>query len=470
MPAQSLDQVVALSKRRGIIYPGSSIYGGFANSYSYGPYGIELKNAIRQQWWNRFVHGRRDMMGLEGSIIVHPAAWAASGHLDSFNDPLVEDTETRQRFRADHIIEEQTGIDPEGMTLQEMNDIIKEHNVMSPATGKATLGPARNFQLMFSMQMSKTNADDPDSVAYLRPETAVAMFLEFKNITQSTRFRLPGGVAQVGKAFRNEITPGNFTFRLLEFEQMEIEYFFNPESENWEELFDNWQAEMWQWCRDIGLQPELCHEAVHAEHKLSHYSKRTVDIEYEFPFGRKELYGLAYRTDYDLKQHMEHSGEDLRYRDPISNEQYIPHVIEPTFGLDRTVLALLCSAYDEETLEDGSTRTVLHLEPSLAPVKAAVLPLMKKDGMPELADDLYSRLAAENIGLVEYDDSGSIGKRYRRHDEIGTPFCLTVDYDSLEDGTVTVRHRDSLEQERMSIDEAVTLVAQACRTLPRTSL
>lgn len=467
-----MNDIVSLCKRRGFLYPGSEIYGGFANSYSYGPYGSLLKKNIKDLWWKTFVEERRDMVGIDGDIILHPRTWEASGHVEGFNDQMVDCKECKARLRADHLVEEALDIDCEGMPDAEVDKLIRENDIKCPKCGNKNFSEARKFNLMFETQMAKTGED---SKAYLRPETAQAIFLEFKNVLNSSRVRVPFGIAQIGKAFRNEITPGNFIFRRLEFEQMEIEYFITPPKgfeerreqymapgvtiDDWEAedrdyflaLFTAWQQDMKNWCDAIGLKPEHCHDKEHAVEKLSHYSKKTVDIEFDFPFGQKELYGLAYRTDFDLKQHEKFSGKDLKYMDPQTNEKYIPHVLEPTFGVDRTVLAVLCDAYEEEILEDGTTRVVLHLVPKLAPIKAAILPLMKKDGLAEKAQEIYEHLKSHCT--CEYDDGGSIGKRYRRQDEIGTPYCITVDHETLEDGTVTVRERDSMEQRRVKVEE-----------------
>ena len=467
----TIDQIVSLCKRRGFIYPGSEIYGGFANSYTYGPYGSQLKKNIKNLWWRTFVENRADILGIDADIILHPRAWEASGHVGGFNDLMVDCKKCKARLRADHLIEDQTGMDCEGKSETEVTEIIREKKLKCPKCGSIELTDARKFNLMFQTEMAKAAEE---STAYLRPETAQAMFLEFKNILDSSRVKLPFGIAQIGKAFRNEITPGNFIFRRLEFEQMEIEYFFHPPknfAENRKELmkkshlndwpkemadwvnsfFDTWQKAMEKWCDVIGLSAEKCHIIEHKPEKLSHYSKRTFDIEFDFPFGRKELYGCAYRTDFDLAQHESFSGKNLKFRDPETNEVFIPHVIEPTFGVDRTILAVLTSVYDEEKLKDGTIRTVLHLPASIAPVRYAVLPLMKKDGMAEKAREIVERL--QSVGaVVEYDDGGAIGKRYRRQDEIGTPTCITIDYDTLEDDTVTVRDRDSMEQKRIEIN------------------
>jgi len=442
-----MDHIVSLCKRRGFVYPGSEIYGGFANSYTYGPYGIELKRNIKNLWWQKFVHQRKDMVGIDGGILLHPKTWHASGHVESFNDALVDCKECKARHRADHLIEGSLDIEAEGLTADDLTKLIEENDIKCPKCGNKDFTPARYFNLMFQTQLSKTG--DEDNTVYLRPETAQAIFLEFKNIIDTMRVKLPFGVAQIGKAFRNEITPGNFIFRLLEFEQMEIEYFLREE--DWEEVFKAWLQDMHDWCDLIGLDKAKCHEYEHPQEKLSHYSKRTVDIVYDFPFGRSELYGLAYRTDFDLGQHAEHSGKNLEYRDPVTNETFIPHVVEPTFGVDRSILAVLCDAYTEEELEGGESRIVMKFARQVAPVKVAVMPLMKKDGLPEIATDIYEQL--NKVCSTEYDDGGSIGKRYRRQDEIGTPFCVTVDYESKEDGSVTVRERDSMKQERIKIDE-----------------
>lgn len=448
---KKMEKIVALCKRRGIIFPSSEIYGGFANSYSYGPLGSEIKKNVKDLWWKRFVRDREDMVGIDGPILLHPKTWEASGHVAGFNDQMIDCKNCRARLRADHLVEDAIGGDCEGMEDEAVSKLIADNDIKCPKCGTKEFTDVRKFNLMFSTEMAKTGED---SLAYLRPETAQAIFLDYKNVTDSTRVKLPFGIGQIGKAFRNEITPGNFIFRVIEFEQMEIEYFIHEEQ--WEELFDQWFAEMKKWCSDIGLLPEHCHEYEHAQEKLSHYSKRTVDIEFDFPFGKKELYGLAYRTNFDLSQHEKFSGQKLRWRDE-GGEPFVPHVLEPTFGVDRSILAAICEAYDEEKLEDGSERVVLKLKPVVAPVKVAVFPLMKKEGMPDLARDVVKKL--QLFGLVQYDDGGAIGKRYRRHDEIGTPVCVTVDYDSLEDGTVTIRDRDTMKQSRIKIDELVGVLA-----------
>jgi glycyl-tRNA synthetase len=448
----SLKPIVALCKRRGFIYPGSEIYGGFANTYSFGPYGAQLKKNVKDLWWQMFVQKRRDMVGLDGPILLHPRAWAASGHLEGFNDALIDCKACKSRFRSDHLIEETLNIPADGLTVEQMTETIRSHKVKCPKCGAHDFTEARNFNLMFSTHMSKTGSEG--DVAYLRPETAQAIFLDFKNIIDTMRVRVPFGVAQIGKAFRNEITPGNFVFRVIEFEQMEIEYFIREK--DWEKTFEEWLKCMHEWCKKIGLKNTRVHEKEHPKEQLSHYSKRTVDLVYDFPFGRSELYGLAYRTDFDLKRHAEFSGTNMEYTDPETREKFIPHVIEPTFGVERTLLALLCDAYEEEVLENGETRTVLHLAPCIAPVKVAVFPLMKKEPLADKAREIFEELQV--FTACEYDESGAIGKRYRRQDELGTPFCVTVDFDTLENGTVTLRDRDSMKQERVHVNELASVI------------
>jgi glycyl-tRNA synthetase len=454
MSIDSLKPIVALAKRRGFIYPGSEIYGGFANTYSFGPYGAELKKNVKDLWWKRFIQERRDMVGLDGPILLHPKAWKASGHLDGFNDALIDCKACKGRFRADHLIEQALGQNADGLKVEQMSALIHQQKVKCPTCGAQDFTDARHFNLMFHTHMSKTGADG--DAAYLRPETAQAIFLDFKNIIDTMRVRLPFGVGQIGKAFRNEITPGNFVFRVIEFEQMEIEYFLR-ESE-WEETFEKWLRAMHDWCALIGLSKSRIHEKEHPKEELSHYSKRTVDLVYDFPFGTSELYGLAYRTDFDLRRHSEFSGQNLEYTDPETREKFLPHVIEPTFGVERTLLALLCDAYEEETLENGEMRTVLHFHPRVAPVKAAVFPLMKKEPLAGKALEVFQLL--QKRWHCEYDESGAIGKRYRRQDELGTPFCITIDFETLEDGTVTLRDRDSMKQERIKIEALLGVLAE----------
>lgn len=452
-----LKAIVSLCKRRGFIYPGSEIYGGFANTYSFGPYGIEMKKNVKDLWWKTFIHERRDMVGLDGPILLHPKAWKASGHLDGFNDALIDCKACKSRFRCDHLIEETLHQNADGLSIAQMNDTIQTNKVKCPKCGAHDFTEARHFNLMFQTRMSKTGTEGDE--AYLRPETAQAIFLDFKNILDTMRVKIPFGVGQIGKAFRNEITPGNFVFRVIEFEQMEIEYFIREA--DWETTFEEWLRAMHHWCSLIGLKAAHIHEKEHPKEELSHYSKRTVDLVYDFPFGRSELYGLAYRTDFDLKQHAKFSGHPIEYTDPETREKFVPHVIEPTFGVERTLLALLADAYEEEVLENGETRTVLHLSPRIAPVKAAIFPLMKKEPLGSKAREVFSLL--QKLWHCEYDESGAIGKRYRRQDELGTPFCITIDFETLENNTVTLRERDSMEQQRVPLDNLISLLAEKLR-------
>ncbi len=417
-----MEKVISLCKRRGFIFPGSEIYGGMANSWDYGPLGVELKNNIKQEWWKRFVHQRPDVVGIDSALIMNPKVWEASGHISNFSDPLVECKKCHNRFRADQI---------EGKKCPNCGGELTE---------------SRQFNLMFKTFIGPS--EEQANTAYFRPETAQGMFVDFKSVMETTRKRLPFGIAQIGKAFRNEITPGNFIFRTREFEQMEIEYFIK--GEDWEKYFDHWLDAMRNWLKDLGV--KKWHEVDIPDGERAHYSKRTVDIEYDFPFGKKELYGLAYRTDFDLKNHSENSKEDLRYTDPETGEKFLPHIIEPTWGVDRSVLVSLLEAYDEEKVEgDEEVRAVLRFPKWLAPVKVAVLPLSKKENLSDKAKEIYKDLAKDFI--CEYDETQSIGKRYRRQDEIGTPFCVTVDFDSLEDNAVTVRDRDTMKQERIKLSD-----------------
>lgn len=442
----SLKAIVALCKRRGFIFPGSDLYGGFANTYSYGPYGCALKRNIKDLWWKLFVQERDDMLGMDGPIFLHPKVWEASGHVAGFSDALVDCRQCKGRFRADHLLEETLHVDAEGMPLDAMSELLRKDEVRCPKCGKHDWTSARHFNLMFQTQLSKTGEAD---FVYLRPETAQAIFADFRNILDTMRVQIPFGMAQIGKAFRNEITPGNFIFRTLEFEQMEIEYFIPPQG--WESHFEAWLQSMQRWCSLIGLKKDHLSIFEHPKEKLSHYSKRTVDVLYDFPFGKSELYGLAYRTNFDLSRHEEFSGEKLSYLDPHTKERWIPHVIEPSFGVDRTLLALLCDAYEEESLGEEETRVVLHFAPQIAPVKLAIFPLMKKEALVAVAEELYRKL--QKSFVVQYDEAGAIGKRYRRQDEIGTPVCVTIDYQTLEDQTVTWRDRDSMEQTRIPLSE-----------------
>ena len=449
----TMEKVAALCKRRGFVFPGSDIYGGLANTWDYGPLGAELKRNVKDLWWRMFVHGRRDVVGLDGGIMMHPRVWEASGHVEGFNDPLVDCRTCKSRFRADHLIEERLGEHAEGKSPAEMTAMMAAAGLRCPVCGNATLTEARQFNMMFRTTIGPV--EETGTLVYLRPETAQAMFVQYKNVVATGRVKVPFGIAQIGKAFRNEITPGNFIFRLLEFEQMEIEYFTRPDGAA--EAFEEWLAAMQEWLDHIGVRGDFVRIREHAADELSHYSSRTVDFEYQFPgaMGWRELYGLANRTDFDLTQHQAASGQDLQYFDQAENRKYIPYVIEPTFGVDRTILTLLIDAYDEEATVDVNgkpdVRTVLRLHPRVAPYKAAVLPLLRKPELAAPAQALFDAIRAETGALIEYDETGNIGKRYRRQDEIGTPFCFTVDFDSLEDASVTVRHRDDMSQERLPI-------------------
>jgi glycyl-tRNA synthetase len=463
--AATMEKVAALCKRRGIVFPGSDIYGGLANTWDYGPLGAELKRNVKNLWWSTFVHRRRDVVGLDAGILMHPRVWEASGHVQNFNDPLVDCRTCRARFRADHLIEERLGQKAEGKSPAEMTTILRDAAVKCPNCGNATLTDARQFNMMFRTTIGPL--EETGTEVYLRPETAQAMFVQYKNVVATGRVKVPFGIAQIGKAFRNEITPGNFIFRLLEFEQMEIEYFVKPEEGA--AAFDAWLSEMHGWLRLIGIRGDYLRVREHDRDELSHYSSRTVDFEYEFPgsMGWRELYGLANRTDFDLRQHQEFSGEDLSYFDQAEDRRYVPHVIEPTFGVDRTCLVLLLDAYDEEETVDVNgkpdTRVVLRLHPRVAPFKAAVLPLMRKPELADVARRLFDRVVEETGALVDYDETGNIGRRYRRQDEIGTPFCFTVDYESLEDHRVTVRQRDDMSQERLALAEVSGWLSERLR-------
>ena len=464
--AATMDKIVALSKRRGFVYPGSDIYGGLANTWDFGPLGAELRNNIKQLWWRTFVQKRRDMVGLDAGILMHPRVWEASGHVVNFNDPLVDCKTCKSRFRADHLLEEKLGMeDAEAKTPDEMSAIIREANIACPNCGNRTLTDARQFNMMFNTTIGPV--DESATKVYLRPETAQGIFVQYKNLVSTQRVKVPFGVGQIGKAFRNEITPGNFIFRVLEFEQMEIEYFCHPDAAA--ETFEAWLKDMETWVEAIGLTPEHIRIREHSAEELSHYSDRTVDFEYFFPgtLGWKELYGLANRTDFDLRQHQEVSGVDLSYFDQATNTRYLPYVIEPTFGVDRTMLTVMVDAYDEEETVDvngkSDTRVVLRLKPILAPYKAAVLPLARKPELTSVAMDLYNQLMDETGFLIDYDETANIGKRYRRQDEIGTPFCITVDFDSLEDGAVTIRDRDTMDQERVAICDVAAYLRENIR-------
>ena len=450
---KTMDKIVALCKGRGFVYPGSEIYGGLANTWDYGPLGVELKNNIKKAWLKKFVQESPYNVGLDSAILMNPQTWVASGHIGGFSDPLMDCKECKTRHRADQLIESQSDANPAGWTNDQMAEFIETHDIKCPNCGKKNFTSIRQFNLMFKTFQGVT--EDSKAELYLRPETAQGIFVNFNNIQRTTRKKVPFGVGQVGKSFRNEITPGNFIFRVREFEQMELEFFCKPGTDL--EWFQYWRS----YCKDfllgLGINEEHLRLRDHSPEELCFYSKATTDFEYLFPFGWGELWGIADRTDYDLTQHMKTSGKSMEYFDPETNEKYIPYVIEPSLGVERLFLSIVCEAYDEEEIGDGEksdVRTVMHLHPALAPVKAAVLPLTKK--LKEPAIELYTKLAKK--WNVEYDEAGQIGKRYRRQDEIGTPFCITYDFDTLEDGCVTVRDRDTMAQERIKIDDLIAYI------------
>ena len=449
-----MDKIVALCKTRGFIFPGSEIYGGLANTWDYGPLGVELKNNIKKAWWKKFIQENKYNVGLDAAILMNPQTWVASGHLAGFSDPLMDCRECHERFRADKLIEDWCAENSfelpkpiDAFSQPEMKAFVEEHSIPCPGCGKHNFTDIRQFNLMFKTFQGVT--EDAKNTVYLRPETAQGIFTNFVNVQRTTRKKLPFGIGQIGKSFRNEITPGNFIFRVREFEQMELEFFCEPGTDL--EWFNYWRNFCHNWLISIGLRDENLRLRDHDPEELVFYSKATTDFEFLFPFGWGELWGVADRTDYDLTQHQTVSGKDLTYFDQEKNEHYIPYVIEPSLGVDRSVLAVLCDAYDEEVVdqERNDVRTVLHLHPALAPVKAAVLPLSKK--LSEQAGEIFAGLS--KYFAVDYDDAGSIGKRYRRQDEIGTPLCITYDFDSVEDGCVTVRDRDTMSQVRVSIEE-----------------
>ncbi|MEB3012094.1 glycine--tRNA ligase [Parvimonas sp. D2] len=448
---KSMEKIVSLCKSRGIIYPGSEIYGGLANTWDYGPLGVEFKNNVKKAWWQKFVQQSKYNVGLDSAILMNPEVWVASGHVGSFSDPLIDCKECKSRFRADKLIEDfyfennLGDINVDGWENEKVEELMKEKNICCPNCKKQNFTGIRRFNLMFKTFQGVT--EDSKSEIYLRPETAQGIFVNFKNIARTSRKKVPFGIAQVGKSFRNEITPGNFTFRTREFEQMELEFFCKPGEDL--EWYDYWKNYSFNWLLSLGMNEETLRLRDHEQEELSFYSKATCDIEFLFPFGWGELWGIADRTDYDLSRHIEVSGEDLRYIDPVTNEKYIPYCIEPSLGADRVALAFLCNAYDEEEIGEGDVRTVLRLHPALAPFKAAILPLTKK--LSDKSDEIYDELS--KYFMIDTDVSGSIGKRYRRQDEVGTPFCITVDFDTLEDDCVTVRFRDTMEQERIKISE-----------------
>ena len=454
---KDMETIVRLCKSRGYVYPGSEIYGGLANTWDYGPLGVELKNNVKAAWRKKFIQENKNIVGLDAAILMNPETWVASGHVSGFSDPLLDCKECKTRHRADKLIESyahEKGEDivADGWTDEQMLKYINDHKIVCPKCGKLNYTDIRKFNLMFKTFQGVT--EDSTSTVYLRPETAQGIFVDFKNVMRTTRKKIPMGIAQIGKAFRNEITPGNFTFRTREFEQMELEFFCKPGTDL--EWFEYWRKFCKNWLLELGMKEENIRLRDHSPEELVFYSKGTTDIEFAFPFGWGELWGIADRTDYDLTAHQTHSKEDMSYLDPETNEKYIPYVIEPSVGADRVTLAFLCNAYEEQELGEGDTRVVLHLHPALAPYKAAILPLSKK--LNDKADEIFQTLA--KAFPVDYDDAGSIGKRYRRQDEIGTPYCITVDFDTLEDNQVTVRDRDTMEQIRIPIDQVEKYISE----------
>lgn len=453
----SMEKIVALCKSRGYVYPGSEIYGGLANTWDYGPLGNELKNNIKAAWRKKFIQEQPNIVGLDAAILMNPETWVASGHVGGFSDPLIDCKECKTRHRADKLIEEwahDQGKDmiADGMTDEQLINFINENKIPCPNCGKTNFTDIRKFNLMFKTFQGVT--EDKTAEIYLRPETAQGIFVDFKNVLRTSRKKMPMGIAQIGKAFRNEITPGNFIFRTREFEQMELEFFCKPGTDlEWHKY---WKDYCENWLLTLGMKKENIRLRDHSKEELVFYSKATTDIEFAFPFGWGELWGIADRTDYDLTQHMNHSNQDMSYLDQETGEKCVPYVIEPSLGADRVLLAFLCNAYEEEEIAEGDVRTVLHLHPALAPYKVAVLPLSKK--LSEKATEVYTKLSKKF--MCDYDEAGSIGKRYRREDEIGTPYCVTIDFDTLEDNCVTIRDRDSMEQARVSIDELENWIAE----------
>ena len=460
---KTMEKVVALCKGRGFVYSGSEIYGGLSNTWDYGPLGVELKNNVKRAWWKKFVQESKYNVGLDAAILMNPQVWVASGHVGGFSDPLMDCKECKSRFRADKLIEDfchekGESVVVDGWSNEKMLEFIRDNNIACPDCGAHNFTDIRKFNLMFKTFQGVT--EDAKNEIYLRPETAQGIFVNFKNVQRTTRRKVPFGIAQIGKSFRNEITPGNFTFRTREFEQMELEFFCAPGTDlDW---FMYWKDYCKNWLFSLGVREESLKFRDHSPEELSHYSKATTDIEFMFPFGWGELWGIADRTDFDLTQHTNHSGEELTYMDPMTNEKYTPYVVEPSLGADRVVLAFLVEAYDEEEIAEGDVRTVLHFHPALAPIKAAVLPLSKKLG--EKAEEVYSELS--KYFMCEYDEAGSIGKRYRRQDEIGTPFCITVDFQTVgdentpADNCVTLRDRDTMEQIRIPIDQVKSYIEE----------
>lgn len=455
---KTMEKIVALAKSRGFVYPGSEIYGGLANSWDYGPMGVELKNNVKKAWWRKFVQESPYNVGLDCALLMNTEVWVASGHIGGFADPLMDCKDCKSRFRADKLVEDHmtengaTIASADGFSNDELKEYIEKNSIVCPKCGKSNFTDIRKFNLMFKTFQGVT--EDSKAELYLRPETAQGMFVNFKNVQRTSRKRIPFGIAQVGKSFRNEITPGNFTFRTREFEQMELEFFCTPGTDI--EWFHFWKDYCWKFLLNLSLNSDSLRFRDHEQKELSFYSTATSDIEYLFPFGWGELWGIADRTDYDLKRHMEHSRTDLSYLDPVTHEKYVPYCIEPALGADRVALAFLCDAYDEEELEGGDIRTVLHFHPALAPFKVAILPLTKK--LSEKSLEVYSLLSKRFN--VDYDETGSIGKRYRREDEIGTPYCITIDFDTLEDNTVTIRDRDTMQQVRMNIDDLAKFIEE----------
>ena len=448
MAAKDMEKLVNHAKTMGFVYQGSQIYDGLANTWDYGPVGVEMKNNIKQLWWKRFIQQSPYNVGLDSAIFMNPKVWEASGHVSSFSDPLIDCKECKTRHRADKLIESyDPTVHSEGWTGEETVNYIKEHNITCPNCGKSNFTDVRQFKLMFETKMGVV--EDDKSTVYLRPETAQGIFVNFKNIQRTTRKKVPFGIGQIGKAFRNEITPGNFIFRTREFEQMELEFFCKPDTDL--EWFEYWKEYCQKFLFDLGLKAENLRFRDHEQEELSFYSKATCDVEYNFPFGWGELWGIADRTDYDLTQHQNYSNKSMEYLDPTTNEKYVPYVIEPSVGADRLFLSVLCDSYDEETLEGGDTRVVMHLHPCIAPFKAAILPLTKKQSGK--AEEVYQLLS--KYFNCDYDVAGQIGKRYRRQDAIGTPYCITVDFDSVYDNKVTICDRDTMEQFRLPIDELV---------------
>ena len=457
---KTMEKIVALCKGRGFVFPGSEVYGGLANTWDYGPLGVELKNNVKRAWWKKFVQENKYNVGLDSAILMNPQVWVASGHVATFNDPLIDCKSCKMRHRADKLVEEWhfenniTDVVVEAMDNEALVAYIREKEIPCPHCGKVDYTEIRKFNLMFKTFQGVN--EDTAAQIYLRPETAQGIFVNFKNTQRTTRKKIPFGVAQIGKSFRNEITPGNFTFRTREFEQMELEFFCKPGTDL--EWFEYWRTFCHNWLLSLAMKPENIRLRDHEKEELSHYSNATTDFEFLFPFGWGELWGVADRTDFDLKAHQTTSGENMEYFDQETGEKFIPYVIEPSLGADRVVLAFLCDAYDEEVVdaEKNDTRVVLRLHPTLAPYKCAVLPLSKK--LSEKAEEIYSQLLG--VMMVDFDESGSIGKRYRRQDEIGTPYCITVDFDTLEDNCVTVRERDSMEQERVSLDALEAYISE----------